>query len=359
MLLVVTGCVSPDTTSTFTNPGSAQSWPVSTTEFLIGEPVPETTVAKAREQATTTSVKPIELDPTCSSDMKGVGAGAISSGGNSYPFRVFVPPELVGARLPLVLNFHALSHDGLHQADLTDYEDIAEDEGFVVVHPSGLSVQAGLGGVDDFSPSWELPRFDTDARDDVRFVVDLITQVTSIACIDTDRIYATGFSNGGLFSSHLVCALADRIAAAFSVAGVSFSDGCAPSQPVALGAVHGTSDAIISYQGAGSVLLNGKSSLSTVEFFRQVIPDEIKFFASTFGCGPPSEEEFGRDTTVVRYAGCDEGVEVVLYVVEGGGHTWPGSPRAEALTPDLGYATEDFDAGELGWEFMSRFSLRG
>ena len=332
---------------------------MSTTEFLIGEVAPETTLAVAREQVTTTSAKPIELDSTCSSDLQGVGTGAISSGGNSYPFRLFVPPEFAGARLPLVLNFHSLGADGTHQADLTDYEDIAEDEGFVVVHPSGLSIEAGLGVPGDFSPSWEIAHFDTDVRDDVRFVRDLIEQITSMTCIDPDRIYATGFSNGGLFSSYLVCELADRIAAAFSVAGVTFSDGCSPSRPVALGAVHGTKDLTVTYEGVGSVLLDGNSPLSTVEFFRQPIAEEMKAFASTFGCGPPSEEDLGRDTTVLRYAGCDDGVEVVLYLVEEGGHTWPGSPRAEALTPDLGYVTKDFDAGELGWEFMSRFSLQG
>jgi polyhydroxybutyrate depolymerase len=53
---------------------------------------------------------------------------------------------------------------------------------------------------------------------------------------------------------------------------------------------------------------------------------------------------------------CRESSEVVFYVVEGGGHAWPGGTRylREWL---IGRTSKDIDASRTLWQFLQRFQL--
>lgn len=53
-------------------------------------------------------------------------------------------------------------------------------------------------------------------------------------CVDETRVYATGMSGGGLFTSQLVCEMSDRVAVAVSVAAISYPESCDPVRPVPL-----------------------------------------------------------------------------------------------------------------------------
>jgi polyhydroxybutyrate depolymerase len=44
-----------------------------------------------------------------------------------------------------------------------------------------------------------------------------------------------------------------------------------------------------------------------------------------------------------------KGTEVTLYVIEGGGHTWPG--KSSGYSP-IGKVSMDIDATEFIWEFF-------
>ena len=281
--------------------------------------------------------------------------GVIVRGGDEYHFLLFVPMSYDGGAWPLVMDFHGLGSDGPGQSAVSGYAALARREKFFVVHPTGIP------GPGDTQNSWELAQFDVVGRDDVQMAAELIDRVSEIVCVDQARVYATGLSNGGFFSALLVCELADRIAATFSVAAISHPDGCEPSRPVAMGALHGTADEVVPFNGGRESVFMTDELLGTPfeAFFDQVMPDEAAEFAADFNCATTSEESVGPDTTLVRHTGCDGGVEVRFYAVEGGGHTWPGSPIAALLEPTLGYATDDVDATVDAWAFMSQYSLEG
>ena len=294
-------------------------------------------------------------DPCAPESLPGTGADlarTISSGGNEYEYLVYVPGGLDGPA-PLVLNFHGLGGDGPGQARYTAYRELAEREGFVVIHPSGLLIDGSQG-----FRSWELaqeaglnPQLDAE-RDDLQFVRDLLDEVVAHFCIDSDRVYSTGMSNGGGFSSRLACELADRIAAAFAVTLVTHPEDCAPSRPLAFAAVHGTDDDIVPFYGTGESPVAGLARTEEEreafrEFFSQVMPDELAEFAADFRCQTVSTSTIGEATTLTTYSDCDGGVEARFYAIEGFGHEWPSLPR------------DDFSATEEGWAFMSRYTLSG
>ncbi len=315
-------------------------------------PTPPTTVP----EVVTTSTSTPPSDPCVDGGAAGGAGGVVVSGGLEYPYSVFVPPGLDGQPVPVVLEFHGLGSDGPGQAGLSGYAALALREGFVVVSPTGPPA-AG-----DTANSWELVQFDDAARDDVAMVRTLVDQVAQDVCVDRSRVYATGLSNGGYFSARLACEAADLVAAVVAVAAISHPDGCAPSRPVPVMAIHGTADAIVPFDGSGeSVLLTDdmgpavRAAFSV--FFEQVMPDELAEFATGARCASVVDEAVGPDTSLRRYTDCDGGVEMRFYTVRDGGHTWPGSPLAALLAPTLGYATTDIDATADGWAFMSGYAI--
>ena len=144
-----------------------------------------------------------------------------------------------------MLNWHGLGSNGPEQAAFTGYEALAASEGFIVVHPTGVP------SPDTDANSWELVDGQDLARDDIAFANALIDTLIDEWCADPSRIYSTGMSNGGYFTARLVCEVADRIAAASSVAGTFHPDGCSPARPVPYLAFHGTEDLVVPFDGSG------------------------------------------------------------------------------------------------------------
>ena len=105
------------------------------------------------------------------------------------------------------------------------------------------------------------------------------------------------------------------------------------------------------------------------------VDDALANWAERNGCAADPEEERVSDEVVRRFwPDCDGGAEVVLYVVEGGGHTWPGTPlladqaaaddavaqadtAAGGLASVAGQTTDDISATALAWEFFQRHQL--
>ena len=295
---------------------------------------------------------PVSLEPACT-DLPDASVGLVtnvlSSGGNDYEYQLRVPSAYDGSPLPVVLDFHGLGSNGGEQAIFSGWAQTAALEGFLAVHPTGLLDADGR-------ESWQLPQFEDPARDDIAFTVDLIDDIAGLICIDPARIYATGMSNGGLFTSTLVCELSERIAAAVSVAGVTHDDSCSPTRAVPFLAFHGTADTRVPFNGGGETVLDGFEGGG--EFFEQVIPDEFAEFADSSGCTDSADIEVTGEITLTSYTGCTDEVPLGFYTIEGGGHTWPGSAISAAI-PSLGFTNTDISATEIAWEFFNQYTLAG
>jgi polyhydroxybutyrate depolymerase len=362
------GTAIPVTEPVITEPEVSESV---VTEPVITEPAitePAITGAAPGTDASTTSEPdpsdggvlvidgPARVRPSCDSLTRGVTDFTLDAGGGVHDVRVFVPTQVSSDPAPVVLDWHGLGSNGFEQAAFSGYETLAEEEGFVVVHPTGLGIDGGPN-------SWQLDDVGESGVDDLAFADALIDTLVADWCGDPDRIYSTGMSNGGFFTAQLVCERADRIAAAVSVAGVTHGDGCDPARPVPYLAFHGTGDDVVPFAGGGdSTLLAGLDLDEAeveqfVDFFSQVMPDEFAEFAADAGCDlDPERVEETPEVISYAYTGCEDGVPMTFYEIVGGGHTWPDSPLADQLA-DLGFFTDDISATVDGWAFMSQFSL--
>ncbi len=267
--------------------------------------------------------------------------GKLITSGEERHYLLHVPESYdPSTPVPLVISLHGFAQWPAHQSQLTGWTELADQYGFIVVHPGGL----------DFPKRWRTElQADGVPSPDVTFISDLIEQLERDFAIDPDRIYVNGLSNGGGMASLLACELPDRVAGMGSVAGAyTFSwDDCPSTQPVPAIIFHGTDDPIVPYDGG----LAGDS-----RFIFPSIPTWVAELGMHNGCdSTPNEIPASGDVTGIRYENCTEDAEVIFYTIQGGGHSWPGGGYLPVFL--VGATTQDIDATRVIWDFFEKHSL--
>jgi len=166
--------------------------------------------------------------------------------------------------------------------------------------------------------------------------------------IDPKRIYANGMSNGGGMAFALSCELSGRIAAVGTVSAALPSPWeCRGSTPVPTIAFHGTADKFALYQG-------GPSPVAPNQFSN--IPEWTAHVAQRNQCqGEPSDIRIAASVRRLTYSNCAGNADVILYTIEGGGHTWPGGKHLPGWI--FGRTTDDINASTAMWEFFGQHLL--
>jgi polyhydroxybutyrate depolymerase len=279
---------------------------------------------------------------------------SITSNDLERQYFVHVPAKPApAAGRPVVLVFHGGGSNAKVTILYTGMNQLADREGFLVVYPEGTGL---LEAAKTFNAGICCGYAQRRNVDDVQFTRDLLDDLGRRTNLDPKRVFATGISNGGMIAYRLASELSDRIAAVAPVAGTIGSGAIQAKRPVSVMHFHGTKDEFVNYTGGFGPRASTKVDFTSVE-------ETIARWAKHNGCTVPAMAESLPDAvadgmSVTRKA-CGpgkEGTEVVLYTIEGGGHTWPG--RESRLAGNvLGPSTKDIDANELMWEFFQRHPL--
>ena len=260
--------------------------------------------------------------------------------------------------LPLVLDFHGLMEGADIHSRMSGMSPFAEEQGFVLVTPHGTGTPI----------RWD-PSTDREANADLAYTDALLDQLEASLCIDTSRVYATGLSNGAFMSSALACAMSDRVAAVAPVAGIIHPDPCPTARPVPILAFHGTEDPILLFNGGvgdrlGSVMAEGvgadpadEPALPAADLEGDGYPANVRAWAEQNGCEPEPDDVQVTDTVLRRTYRCDVDAALEFVVIEGGGHTWPGSEFGLGLENIMGTTELGLDANAEIWAFFQRFAL--
>jgi len=268
--------------------------------------------------------------------------GSIVSSGLEREYLLYVPRSYDRTRpTPLVISMHGGSLWPAGQKEISQWNRVADERGFIVVYPSGVT---GHG-----PRAWRAGGGPGLVRD-VRFISELIDTLMASYNIDPARIYADGLSNGGGMAFALSCTLSDRISAVGVVAPAIFLpwSACTDRRAVPMIAFHGTADRSVAYHG-------GKSWVAPNAFFPD-IPAWTQKWAERNRCGPnPVDSAVSVGVTRREYMNCADGAAVVLYTVLDGGHTWPGGgPMPKWFA---GTTSHSIDATSLMWSFFSEHRL--
>jgi len=263
--------------------------------------------------------------------------GSFSYEGLNRTYTVYLPASYSqGDHLPLLLALHGLTQTGNNMMQFTDFNTYADQYNFIVVYPDGIN------------NSWNVGFSGGSTANDVGFLSALIDTLHLDYGIDLNRVYSTGFSNGGFMSYRLACELTARIAAIAPVAGTMTDvalGSCQPSRNIPVMHIHGTNDFVVFYNGG----------------FGNASVDQVLTWWRNFSNCPanavivdlPDLVAEGSTVQTYTWAPCDDSVEVMHYKVINGGHTWPGSVGVTGV----GNTNRDISASDEIWKFVSRFSL--
>ncbi|HVP05329.1 MAG TPA: PHB depolymerase family esterase [Dehalococcoidia bacterium] len=283
----------------------------------------------------------------------------ITVGSGQREYILHVPTGYAGASgTPLVFVVHPLGVSGAvtnaFMEGYTGMSDEADTAGFIAVYPKALS----WGPQGNFQWNYSLLGHATGAPDDMAFFSALLDHLESALCVDTARVYSTGYSDGGYMSVRLGCSMSDRIAAIAPVAGEFFPSlpgelGCPAQRAVPIAVFQGTDDPIVSYSGNA---------------LEQSIPDEVMpAWADHNGCdAAPAHSQAAPGIELIAYGNCTDGADTLLYAIEdadgagegtsGGGHQWV-DPVYDLV--GVGPATHQIDGDATIWQFFAGHPLGG
>jgi polyhydroxybutyrate depolymerase len=243
----------------------------------------------------------------------------------------------------LVLAFHWYSGNAQSMESLTWISRYADENGYIAVYPQSTSFESANGPVTSWNDlscnassgpdgltcserfGWPFPPEcgePTDCVwctcfDDLAFVDQLLDELEYNLCIDRDRVYATGISNGAMLAHRLGCDMADRFAAIAPIAGtLAKGFNCAPDASASLSImhIHGNHDGIVPTDG----------SESDDGFFFVPVVDVLDLWASTASqsCDDietayPTSRDGMRQLECTQRANCTTGAEVVSCFYDG------------------------------------------
>lgn len=253
----------------------------------------------------------------------------ITHNGLERKYIIYTPQGYDGtSKLPLLLNFHGFSGLAGEYMSYTNMTPIADSENFILVYPQGSDL--------DGSSHWNAALNGGDNKsevDDLGFIEALINKLSSENLIDTNRVYAVGYSNGGMMSYALACYKSNLISAIGSVSGYMLQTECTPSHSIPLIKFHGTTD----YYDGGGVY---NSVDSVLDFW-------VNFNNTDFDPIINNIDDNGTSIVSYKYKNGDNNVSVEHYKIIGGEHVW---------------FSNDFNGkntGQLIWDFLSQYDING
>jgi polyhydroxybutyrate depolymerase len=265
-------------------------------------------------------------------------------------YLVHVPAGLPDAPVPLVFVFHGGGGESRSMAGLTRFSAVADREKFVVVYPQGIGRGWNDGRVSNVSQAHR------EQIDDLAFFDAMLDALSREHRIDPRRVFATGISNGGMFSHYLGANRASKVAAIAPVVGgitEPFDQRFKPAEPVSVLIIQGTADSLVPY-GGGRVAASSTADRGSV-----VSTDRaVQMWTSANACSgepqvqplPDRDPNDGTRIEAKTWSACRNGSAVWLYRVDGGGHTWPSGPMY-APRALIGRVTNDIDSLAI-WDFF-------
>lgn len=269
-------------------------------------------------------------------------------GDTERSYLLHIPPAYnPGTPTPVVLALHSAAMNGSMMARFSGLSAKSDQAGFVVVYPNGT-------GTTKLFLYWDAGGVRGEPSDDVGYVARLLDDLETVVNVDTRRVFATGMSNGGMMCYRLAAELSHRVAAIAPVSGTMALESCHPARPVPVLHFHGTHDTLVLFNGPDERIPKNLKFLS--------VDASVRAWAQANGCPPvprvmtvPDQVDDGTTVRKSVYGPGKDGAEVILYVIEGGGHTWPGRDPRVVL---FGKSTKDIAANDLIWEFFQKHPMK-
>jgi len=248
----------------------------------------------------------------------GVHSLSLDQGGWERTYLLSVPNSNTNEAnpRPLLIAMHGYGGRGAGMRRMFERDDRFADE-YVMLYPDGAGNANTARGWNSGHPECCGPALANNVND-VAFIREMVSQTAQQTCIDLNRVYATGFSNGGDMAQRLACDAADLMAAVTSVAGRFdyHSTACPGTRPVPAVLYRGLRDLTVPYKKS----LLGLAAIKTVPAM-----EGFEKIGRNHNCrGEPDITLSNGDTICLTKSACDAGFEVTLCTSASATHCWPG-----------------------------------
>lgn len=241
--------------------------------------------------------------------------------------------------VPVVINFHSEGSFAKEAEWRTEMLYVSNEEGFIAVHPEASG---------DKFKQWNAGMHSENLGvDDIGFVGAMLDELEEDFAVDTSRVFATGLSSGGFMAYRLACGMSDRITAIAPVAAV-YDVECQPRRPVPIMHFHGTKDAYVLYKG-------GIGAFAGYDF--NSVEDTMNFWLTFNECTTEPEITYQMDDVTCYLYESEVGADIVLCIIDGGGHLWPGGGGNAGEQTYYGWNTDAILATDAMWEFFEGVSI--
>jgi len=260
-------------------------------------------------------------------------------------YLLHVPPSYVaGTPMSLVIALHGGGGWGVQLQNQSQLSVKADNAGFIVVYPEG--VKQPVTGIRTWNAGGCCSYAMNQNIDDVGFISALIDTLKTHYSIDTNRIYATGMSNGAFLTYRLACELSHKIAAVAPVAGSMNVSACTPTRGVPIIHFHSKLDT--------NVPINGGVGSGASGHYNPPIDSVLNVWSGYCSCTIHNDTVYsGTDYTHIRWSNCVCSNEIHYYLTEDGGHSWAGG----VATPTGDPVSTAINANDLMWFFFQQHTL--
>lgn len=255
--------------------------------------------------------------------------------GEIRTYNLFIPTGWDNSEnLPLLMVLHGLTQTGSGVMEITNFNAIAQQDNFIVCYPSGLN------------NAWNANmNVSISNADDIGFLENLISTLSSQYNLDQSRIYFCGFSNGGFMSMKMLCE-SDICIAGVAAVSSTMSDtvynNCSNAPVSSILQIHGTADPVVPYDGSISTGIS-------VSSFLELWSNQFNCGTNTLTTDIPNSNIWDFSTAQeITYNNCPAG-QLIHVKVLGGGHQWPG---IETWNGGVGTINLDFYSPSFIWDFF-------
>jgi polyhydroxybutyrate depolymerase len=276
--------------------------------------------------------------------------GTLTHDTKTRTYRIHLPTSYYdkSIALPLVLGLHGGGGSGEQFETQTGLDAKADAESFIIVYPDGLiNPNANVR-------TWNAGKCcaqnaSTLNTDDVGFISALIDKLQVDYRVNAKKVYATGHSNGAMLCYKLASELSTKLAAIAPNAGnFQMRSTYAPTRNVPVIHINSKLDQNVKYAGGVTTGPGGQ--------YNPPVDSCLNVVAARASCAQVKQVVQSSPLYIeYKWSSCTPTTfEVLLYLTEDGGHSWPGGNKGSIFgdTPSQAFSNND-----IIWEFLKKYSL--
>lgn len=275
-----------------------------------------------------------------------------------------------GEKLPLMFSLHGSGSNATFNRMETNWIEYAEEERFIVVFPESVYIHKdgtlsseGKGILETKQSDYNYLRWNAASTDpvagyrvnDVKYISDLIDIFVNEGYVDSERVYSSGMSHGAFLSLRLALEIPDKIAGVGIVSALlctEYSNKKLPQGPKVV-FINGTQDIVVPPITGMIYDFDNDGIFEYTWAFSQ--EESAAWFLHQYGMAdvspvkedlPDTDPDDGTSISRFEYKDDNGEAKIVRYIIEGGGHTWPGGNINYGY---LGRSSKDVQGAELIW----------